>query len=288
MTLKNNNVLKIFINFIQGAIIGTGAILPGISGGVLCVAFGIYQPIMEFLAHPIKNFKKYIKLLFPILIGFVFGFFLLAKLIILLFELSPTITSMLFAGLIFGTIPSLFKNAQFKEDNNLNKDKASLKDSWTPFVIAFFISYLFFGMVNKSATNNINPNFFWYLFCGLVWGLSLVVPGLSSSSILILIGLYQPMTKGIASFNFGVIIPLVLGLLITVLLTVRGVNYLFKKHYYLISKIILGIMIASSLLIIPTSYSSVLIFVSSVACFVFGFIISFFMSKAKKKEEENF
>ena len=62
---------------IQGAIVGVGAILPGVSGGVLCVAFGIYEPMMALLTNPVKSFKNYYKMFIPFLIGWVLGFIFL-------------------------------------------------------------------------------------------------------------------------------------------------------------------------------------------------------------------
>lgn len=61
--------IRWLVLMLQGAIIGTGAILPGVSGGVLCVAFGIYEPMMNFLEHPIRTFKKQSGLFIPIIIG---------------------------------------------------------------------------------------------------------------------------------------------------------------------------------------------------------------------------
>ena len=69
------------LRFLQGALIGTGAILPGISGGVLCVAFGIYEPMMAFLSHPRSSFKSNYKILLPVIAGGAVGFILLAKVV---------------------------------------------------------------------------------------------------------------------------------------------------------------------------------------------------------------
>ena len=67
--MKKNAVLTSIMHAIQGAVVGVGAILPGVSGGVLCVAFGIYEPMMAMLTHPVKSFKKYYKLFIPFIIG---------------------------------------------------------------------------------------------------------------------------------------------------------------------------------------------------------------------------
>ena len=55
-----------FLKLIQGIVIGIGAVLPGISGGVLSVVFGVYQPIMEFLADPVSCLKTHLPVLFPV------------------------------------------------------------------------------------------------------------------------------------------------------------------------------------------------------------------------------
>ena len=94
----------------QGVIMGIGAVLPGISGGVLCVIFGIYQPMMETLAHPKKGIKKYGHMVLPVVLGFLGGFVLLAGAIAKLASSEPAIVTSLFVGLIVGTLPQLFRD----------------------------------------------------------------------------------------------------------------------------------------------------------------------------------
>ena len=67
-SVGNPSIFRLLFRVIQGALIGLGAVLPGISGGVLCVVFGIYKPIMELLSHPIKNFKTHVPKLLPVII----------------------------------------------------------------------------------------------------------------------------------------------------------------------------------------------------------------------------
>ena len=118
-----------------------------------------------------------------------------------------------------------------------------------------------------------------------MWGISLIVPGLSSSTVLIYLGLYVPLTEGIGSFDFKVLIPFVIGIVVTVLLFAKFVNMLFKKHYAMISRIILGFVISSSLKTIPHSFESVWTMIISVVCFVVGFAIAIVMDKAEKKKQ---
>ncbi len=259
----------------KGAIVGTGAILPGVSGGVLCVAFGIYEPMMAMLSHPARSFRKYYRMFIPFLIGWVLGFVMLARLLEGLFAASSTVALMLFAGLIFGTVPELLKKST----------DGSGKKGWTPFIIAFVFFYFLFKLLSLNGSAAVQPNIFWYIFCGLVWGLSLVIPGLSSSSILIYMGLYEPMTSGIAALDLSVILPLLGGLLVTVSLTARLVNRMFEKHYAVISRIVIGIMLASTMMILPVTFESVLIGILSVVCFGAGFLISRGMDIARSRQD---
>ena len=106
-----NPVILFFIRILQGALIGLGAVLPGISGGVLCVIFGIYKPIMEFLSSPFKRFRTHVPKLIPVIIGGAVGFLGIAKLLAFFLEKYPNPSVCLFIGLIVGMLPSLFSEA---------------------------------------------------------------------------------------------------------------------------------------------------------------------------------
>jgi putative membrane protein len=114
---NGNNLFKSLLRVLQGALIGLGAVLPGISGGVLCVIFKVYQPIMEVLSNPFQALKKHLKLLTPIIIGVVIGFLGIAKLLGFLLERYEAPSICLFIGLIGGMLPSLFREAGEKGRN---------------------------------------------------------------------------------------------------------------------------------------------------------------------------
>ncbi len=273
--MKSKAVFKSIMYVIQGAIVGVGAILPGVSGGVLCVAFGIYEPMMELFTHPIKSLKAHYKMFIPFLIGGALGFILLAKVVEIFFSSFPTIALMLFFGLICGTLPGLFKTSE----------KSDPSKSWTPFVVSLAFAYLLFQILDNGVRTAILPSFGSYLMSGVVWGLSLIIPGLSSSSILLYLGLYEPLTAGIGSLDFSVIVPFIIGIGSTALLLARVVTMLFSKHYAVVSRIILGFVIASSLKILPASFENPLVLVISIICFSAGFVLSRGMDCAKKRQD---
>ena len=95
----------------KGALIGLGAVLPGISGGVLCVVFGIYEPLMRLLSDPLRRWREGLRTLWPVLLGAALGFLGVARVLGFFLERYPDRSVCLFAGLIAGMLPSLLRQA---------------------------------------------------------------------------------------------------------------------------------------------------------------------------------
>lgn len=258
------------LRLVQGILVGSGAILPGISGGVLCVLFGIYQPMMALFAHPFRNFRRVFPQLFPAGLGWILGFFAFAKLITLFFSTDSALAIWLFLGLIAGSFPSLFHQAGLQGHG---------WQGWTALGASFVVmTGLFYG-IGHAAALHITPNLFWFGICGVLWGLSLVIPGMSSSSTLIFLGLFEPMTAGIASVDPAVVIPIFLGAALTMVLMSRLVNSLFESHYRLAFHLVLGFVLASTIVIVPLSYESPL---QLLLCLLFGavgFAVAWFLNR---------
>lgn len=240
-------IISILLRVAQGIIIGAGAILPGISGGVLCVAFGIYEPMMAVIARPLKNSRTHWKLLVPVGIGLALGFVGLAGLIANLLERNSTITTSLFIGLIAGTFPSLFKEGA---------KQGRTKSMWIALALSTAALLVFFSIMKYSTQTTLTPSFGWFIFCGVLWGISLIVPGMSSSSVLLFFGLYKPLSAGIASLDLAVLVPFTIGILATVSLLARLVSHLFEHHHGIAFYCVIGFVIASTIPIIPLSFVS--------------------------------
>ena len=265
-----STVKTIIMRVVQGAIIGVGAILPGISGGVLCVVFGIYRPMMAVLAHPLKNIKQYWRMFIPIAIGWAAGFVGLSGVIAKLLEANAALTISLFVGLIIGTFPGLFREG--------GKNGRS-KGMWVALGISTAVLLALFYALKINTSTTVTPSFGWYIFCGVLWGISLIVPGMSSSSVLIFLGLYQPMSVGISTFDLGVLVPFALGILGTVLLLARLVNHLFDKHYGIAFYCVIGFVIASTIPIIPLSFTGLGEALLCILVAGAGFAAAFFMDR---------
>ena len=261
-----------------GVLIGAGAILPGVSGGVLAVVFDIYRPFMEVLTHPREAIPKYWRWFLPIGLGCAIGFLGFAKGIAAAIDVSSTVTTWLFIGLIVGTVPSLFREAG-REGRSIG--------SWVSMAVcagAIFFSLFYVG---KVICVTVEPNFWWYNFCGALWGMSLVIPGLTSSSVMMALGLYQPMLEGLARLDFLVLSACLPGMVLTILLLARLVSWFFRKHYSIAFHGIFGIVLASTLVIIPTSYVGAWEIVLSAVCCIGGFLLAYFMARLDRRIQEN-
>jgi len=269
-----SKVQKFIVRVVQGAIIGAGAILPGISGGVLCVVFGIYRPMMAVLAHPFKNIRKYWKMFIPIAIGWAAGFVGLAGAIAKLLSLNAAVIVSLFVGLIAGTFPGLLREGA---------KNGKSKGMYIALAISTIALLAFFYTLKFSTSTTVMPSFGWYIFCGALWGISLIVPGMSSSSLLMFLGLYQPMSEGISTFDMGVLVPFAIGIIGTVVLLARLVNHLFDKHYGIAFYCVVGFVIASTIPIIPVSFTGWGEALLCVAAAAAGFVGAFFMDRWSEK-----
>ena len=274
---KRSKTASIIIDLVAGVAVGAGAILPGFSGGVLCVVLGMYPLIMELFSHPIRAIKKHWKVYIFIGIGWAIGFFAISNLIKFMFSRYEIFTVWTFIGMIFGNIPSLYKEAG-KNGRN--------KSSFVSMIVAFILMFAILLTVALLPSANITPNVWWYLFSGFMWGLSIIIPGLTSSSIMMSLGIYEAFNAGLAGFKLEVVIPWVIGMILTAAALARIVEYIFKKHYSQAFHAVIGIVVSSTLMIFPVfekySVSDVLI---SAGCVIIGFIVAFKLSHFKIQEQ---
>lgn len=268
-----NFIIRWLRDLLCGALIGAGAILPGVSGGVLAVVFDIYRPFMEVLTRPRTAIPKYWKWFPPIALGWCAGFLGFAKGIAAAISFSNTVTTWLFLGLIAGTVPSLFREAG-KEGRTAASWGSLLLCAGAVFAGLFYVS--------RVAEVSVEPNFWWYNFCGVLWGMSIVIPGMTSSSVMMALGLYQPMLEGLARLDLLVLSASLPGMVLTIALLARLVSWFFRTHYAVAFHGILGFVLASTLVIIPTEYAPGEPLLS-VLCCVGGFLLAFLLARLDKK-----
>ncbi len=267
----NTNILTFAMLTIKGTLVGFGAIMPGISGGTLCAAFGMYKPLLNLLSSPRKTIRENGLDLLAFLIGIGFGFVGLSGLANWLMERNSKILICVFIGLIIGTIPELWDNA------GENGRKPS---SYVAMVGSFVLMFSALTILKFTGGFTVKPNIWGFLLCGILWGISFIVPGMSSSTLIIFFGLYQPMLNGISKISIPVLFPLALGMGICLIALSKAVNLAYRKWYTQFSHAIIGVIIASTIMIVPydmmLSFADVL---SGVVCAAAGFFFSFAAGK---------
>lgn len=262
--------LQFIVRILQGALIGLGAVLPGISGGVLGVIFGIYKPIMELLSNPFKNFKTHVPKLIPVFIGGVIGFLGVANILSFFLEKYPDPSVCVFIGLIAGMLPSLFREAG---------EQGRSKGSYISMIICMVVIFsILIGLQMMSV--EVKPNFLWFIFCGFCLALSVIAPGMSFSTLLMPLGLYTPFVDGIGHFDLNILIPGGIGAVITVICLAKAINALFDNFYSFAFHGIIGIVIAATVMIIPFSgFTSAGTATVNIICIIVGIICALALDK---------
>ena len=274
-TRSGQSPIQIFMRIFQGALIGLGAVLPGISGGVLCVVFGIYKPVMELLSNPIKHFRTHLPRLIPVIIGMGIGFLGVANLLSFFLDRYPDQSVCLFIGLITGMLPSLWREAG---------EQGRTRGSYVAMAVAFIIVTVLLASLNIFSVR-IEPGFGWYLFCGFCLALSVIAPGMSFSTLLMPLGLYTPFVDGIGHLDMGVCIPGGVGALVTVICLAKAVNSLFENCYSLAFHAIVGIVVAATVMIIPIGgmTASAASFIIDILLFIIGVMAALLLDRFNQR-----
>ena len=245
--------MRLLKEICRGSLLGVANIMPGVSGGALAISMGIYDKIIYAITHLRKDLKNSIRILTPIGIGVVLGFAGLSFVIRWLFEEYPLQTNLLFVGLVLGGIPEILKPIRAEKVR-------------TAGILAFFFFFFLVAVLpmlnisGKEAVMDLSSATAVEMFgIGIISAATMVVPGVSGSMILLLIGYYQPLLdeitgciQGFLTMNAdqmirGVLIlaPAVLGLGAGIIVIAKIVEYLLAHHKTTSYWGILGLIIAS-------------------------------------------
>lgn len=242
------------ILFIKGIVLGVAFVIPGVSGGTLAVLMGIYEELIEAASNFYKNmvnFKKYFMYLLPIGLGIIFSVAVFAKLIKFGLDKAPIITILIFLGMIIGGIPALVRNVK--------GTKINLKDMTLMLVgLIIVISMLIFHKSNSNVvlTNMSITGYITLLLVGAIAAVTMVVPGISGSFTLMLIGYYEPilnLVNDITSFknlgpNLILIFTFMLGVFIGIIFISKIIEWCLKHYkretYYAIIGFVLSSIIS--------------------------------------------
>lgn len=228
--------MKFVRNTLKGVVVGIGAIIPGVSGGVLAAVLGIYEPIMNALADFFKNIKKNTYFLLPYALGAALGFLLFSGIISFLMEHFESQVLFLFAGLVIGGFPALIAEA----------NSEGFKYRYLIFAAG---AYILMTASAQIFSHPIENNLLKYLIGGAVYSAGSVIPGISASFILINMGIYKDILSAFS--NASVLIPFVTGFILTTVMLIKGVNFMFKKFHGYAYYTVMGLLAASIVTALP-------------------------------------
>lgn len=268
--------------FLIGILIGTAMIIPGVSGSVIAVIFGVYDKSITALTNLFKNFKKNIIYLFILGSGILTGAIWFSNVMMFLYEKHEIITKFSFIGLILGGIPFLINEIKKKKTEKIN-----VKMFLITLLFSLVLWYLSENLINLTININNSSkilNFFLLFLSGFIYSVGKVIPGISGSFLLILIGMYEfvlsimanPINAVVTSFDK--ILPFILGLVFGVIVLLKLMKYLLDKKFGLTYSIIIGFVIGSIPALIP-KFSFNLEFITGIIVMIVSFVLSYKLTK---------
>lgn len=231
--------------FLKGAAIGAANIIPGVSGGTLALITGIFERLINsvksfnltaaklLFSGKFKEFREYTDLWFLLLVfaGALAGIFSLARLLDYLFEQYSVFVWSFFFGLILASV--LFVGKQIQKYN-------------FPVILSFVVGTAFAVALSLINPATENANFFYLIICGIAGVISMIMPGLSGSFVLILMGNYQlVMIDAVSTFNMQVLLPVAIGIVIALPAFSGVLSYLYKKYRDITVAVLSGFILGS-------------------------------------------
>ncbi|MCM1542031.1 MAG: DUF368 domain-containing protein [Blautia sp.] len=241
-------------SILKGMLIGIANIIPGVSGGTMMVSMGIYDKLIHCITHLFSEFKQSVKFLFPIAVGMGIAIIASAFGLEWLFESFPIQANLLFIGLILGSLPIIWKKVK----------GSKIKIGHLIAGIAFFALVVglaaFGGTEGAAADLSFNLVNVLKLFAvGVIASATMVIPGVSGSMVLMLLGFYQPVLgaitdfiEALTSFNMdgilagiGILAPFGIGVVAGIFAVAKVVEIIFEKFPLYAYWAIIGLVVAS-------------------------------------------
>ena len=244
---------------LKGIVIGIANIVPGVSGGTMMVSMGIYDKLIHCITHLFSEFKKSVKFLFPIAVGMVIAIVGSSFALKELFARIPIQTNLLFVGLILGGLPAIGKNVKGKR----------IRIGHIIAALVFFA--LVAGMAAMGETEGASAdlsfsvgNMLVLFVVGVITSATMVIPGVSGSMVLMLMGFYKPVLLTITNFitalvhldmngilaGCGILIPFGIGVVAGIFAIAKVVEIVFDKYPLYAYWAIIGLIVAPPVAIV--------------------------------------
>ncbi len=288
-----------------GIAIGMANVIPGVSGGTLAVVFGIYDKFINAITYNVKKLWANRRFVVPIFLGMLFGVLLFSKMITALYGHFPIQTDYFFTGLIVGSIPMLFiymvkEPRQDDADGTETKKISAAKIAGIVVcAVAGFALILLFNYLEEKFSGpreklgNLPPLSLplaaTIFFAGLVGAVAMVVPGISGSLLMLILGVYPIVITSIPALlnpettvhAFFLLLPNGIGVLIGLICGAKLIAWLLKKFPNHTYAMIFGLICGSFFALFPgvNSFDGALMAVASFVCLALGAALSYFTSR---------
>lgn len=262
-----------FRNFIKGMAVGIATLVPGASGGTMSIILGIYDGLIHAVSTFFENWKKNFVYLFVIALGGVLGILVFSRLLEGAISAYPYIMQFLFMGVIIGGLPVLFRKSFASGKGNISDYLYLVLGA----VIVLLMTSKPGAVVNLATADGIVGMIFLFI-AGIILAIALVLPGISGSFMLLVLGLYNLFLNAINTLNIAFLIPLVLGVAIGTFGSAKIIEGFLKKHPRQTYMLIIGLVLGSLWEVFPGMPVAAQI-IPSIAVFTIGFAAIFWIGK---------
>ncbi|MDL4840133.1 DUF368 domain-containing protein [Aquibacillus rhizosphaerae] len=266
-------------NIYRGILMGASDVVPGVSGGTIAVVLGIYDRLIEAInGFFSKDWKKHFSFLFPLGLGVVFAVFLLAKLIEWLFEHHPGPTQFTFLGLIIGVLPFLFHQSDAKRTF---KGKHILLLIVGAVLVA---SMIFFRSGETEPLETITlGSYAWLFMSGFLASAAMILPGVSGSFLLLIIGSYSTVINAVSERKFDIIAVVAIGIVLGIVVMSKIIHFFLENYTTATFAVVIGLVIGSIFVIFPGWPTELSEMVISVGTFGVGLLVAFLLGRIEYK-----
>ena len=221
--------------FFKGIVVGLGGVAPGLSGSVLLIIFGLYQKTLDALGSLLKDFRKNLGFLLPLVAGMFLGVLLFSKAIDFFLNNYEMPTRFCFLGLILGTLPMVWQEVK----------KEGFSWKFYPVIALAALAGTWFFTVNPNAFPQVtDPTLLQKLLLGVAVAATAIIPGVDPAVFLSTLGLYEMYVSALANLELSILIPMVGGLAVGAVAISFTMSLLFKRFYTASFSVIFGIFLS--------------------------------------------
>lgn len=266
-------------NIYRGILMGISDLIPGVSGGTIAFILGIYDRLLAAISGFFsRDWKKQLGFLVPLGLGIVITLLLFSRVIEYLLEHHYEATQFFFMGLILGVIPYIMRQAEVKKNFTARHIVILI-------LIGAALASMAFIQPNEDVapiTSLSVPVFFLLFFSGWLASMAMLLPGISGSFILLLLGVYTTAINALSTLNLPVVMAIGAGVIVGFIVSSKAIQYLLEHFTYVTYAAIIGLILGSLFVVFPGFSEDTFTLGTSLATFAAGLVFTLLFSSPKK------